>query len=215
MKLDKLMNIINKIGNAIALNLLFLISCLPVVTIGPAWCALMSAVRYEIRGEKWFTGFRVGFKTRFVRSMITGIIGNAATLYLANNAYAGIMALCAGMGGVFSTIVTCVLLLAAALLMVAFLATNVYFGREVDVWSDYAFMLIGKAPWQCLLCAVLMWAPVALVLWDFLLVYLFIMVFLVGYFVLTGLLMTGLLKNGLIEVLHKDRASFPEENEEE
>lgn len=214
MKLDKLMNIINKVGNAIALNLLFVVSCLPIVTIGPAWCALMSAVRYEIRGDKWFAGFRAGFKTRFVRSMIVGIIGNAATLYLANNAYAGVNALMAGMGGVFSTVVTCVLLLAAMLLMVAFLATNVYFGRDVDVWSDYAFMLLGKAPWQSFLCAVLMWAPVALVLWDFLLVFLFIMVFLTVYYVLTGLLMTGLLKNGLIAVLQKDRAQFPEEDEE-
>ena len=214
MKLDKLMNIINKVGNAIALNLLFLVSCLPVVTIGPAWCALMSAMRYEIRGDKWFAGFRAGFTTRFLRSMITGVLGNAAVLYLANNAYAGVKALMAGMGGIFSTVITCIFLLMAMLLMVSFLATNVYFGRDVDVWSDYAFMLLKKAPWQSFLCAVLMWAPVALVLWDFLLVVLFIMVFLVVYFVLTGLLMTGLLKNGLIAVLHKDRERFPEEDEE-
>lgn len=33
------------------LNLVFLVSCIPVVTIGPAVCALFSVVLGEVRGE--------------------------------------------------------------------------------------------------------------------------------------------------------------------
>ena len=69
---QKLMGIINKIGYAIMLNLLFLVSCVPVITIGPACSGLYSAVRYSIKGESAFQGFREGFKTRFLRNMLGG-----------------------------------------------------------------------------------------------------------------------------------------------
>ena len=72
--IDKIGRIISLAGNAIAMNLLFLVSCIPVVTIGPAFCGLVSAIRYNIRGDKWFTGFKVGFKTRFWRSLLSWIL---------------------------------------------------------------------------------------------------------------------------------------------
>ena len=67
---DKLFNVITMAGTAILMNLMFLIACIPVVTIGPAWCGLMSSVRYNIRGEGWFAGFKKGYCTRFWRSLI-------------------------------------------------------------------------------------------------------------------------------------------------
>ena len=42
---DKLSNAITLAGTAILMNLTFLVASLPLVTIGPAWCGLMSAIR--------------------------------------------------------------------------------------------------------------------------------------------------------------------------
>ena len=51
---QKFMGVVNKIGSAIMLNLLFLVSCIPVVTIGNATAGLYSAVRFSIRGDSTF-----------------------------------------------------------------------------------------------------------------------------------------------------------------
>lgn len=67
---DKLSHVITLAGTAILMNLMFLVAALPIVTIGPAWCGLMTSIRYNIRGDGWFAGFRKGFTTRFWRSLI-------------------------------------------------------------------------------------------------------------------------------------------------
>ena len=56
--LDKISRVITKVGTAMMMNLMFLVACLPIVTIGQAWCALFSALRYQIRGESWWNGLR-------------------------------------------------------------------------------------------------------------------------------------------------------------
>ena len=59
--LEKIGKAINYAGNTVMMNLLFLVACLPIVTIGQAWCGLLTAVRYQIRGDKWTAGFKKGF----------------------------------------------------------------------------------------------------------------------------------------------------------
>ena len=213
--LSKVMKIINKVGNAILLNVVFLLTCLPIITIGPAWCGLLSAVRYEVRGDRWFEGFKVGVRTRFLRSMIAGILGYAATLYFANNAAAAVHALMDGMGGWASTVITFMMLLMTTLVLAAALATNVYFDRPVNVWTEYAVLLIQKAPLQVFASAALMWLPIGLAIFDFALLVMLFIAFLAVYFTMAGLMMTGLMKGGLLQVLYEDRARFSKIYEDE
>ena len=82
---EKLFNVITLAGTVILMNLMFLIACIPIVTIGPAWCGLMSSVRYNIRGESWFKGFKVGFCTRFWRSLIIWVVLAPVCLFFMND----------------------------------------------------------------------------------------------------------------------------------
>lgn len=82
---EKLSNVITLAGTAILMNLMFLIACIPIVTIGPAWCGLMSSVRYNIRGEGWFQGFKKGFCTRFWRSLIIWCLCLPLCLFFLND----------------------------------------------------------------------------------------------------------------------------------
>ena len=43
--LEKIGRVLSIAGNAVLMNLLFLLCCIPVVTIGQAWSGLLSAVR--------------------------------------------------------------------------------------------------------------------------------------------------------------------------
>ena len=213
--MPKFMKIVNRVGNAIMLNLCFLVCCIPVVTIGPAWCGLMSAIRFEIRGDHWWGGFKEGMKTRFLRSCITGIIGTAAMLYFGNNTYACIGALLESGQGWPETIFTCVMFLGTGLVMASFLITNVYFKADVETWTDYGFFLIRKAPLQVLAAAVLMWAPVVVFFLNFFYFWELLMVFTAAYFTLTGFVITLLLKNGLLKILARHKAAHPEQYEQE
>lgn len=207
---EKIMHIINIVGNAILMNLAFLVACLPVVTIGPAWAGLYSAVRYEVRGDKWFTGFVSGFKTRFLRSMFAGIILSAVCLYFGNNAFAGINALIAGLGGWVSTGVTCVFLLFFMMLYAALIPLNVYFKTDLNTWIEYAWRMMGKAPLQLIGTAVLMWALAFVLIFNMLTAFYLLMVFVGVYFTFAGLVATMLLKNALIDVLNEEKARNPE-----
>ena len=82
---EKLFNVITLAGTVILMNLMFLIACIPIVTIGPAWCGLMSSVRYNIRGESWFAGFKKGFCTRFWRSLIIWCLCLPLCLFFLND----------------------------------------------------------------------------------------------------------------------------------
>jgi len=208
--MEKFRNFIYMVGNAITLNLLFIAACLPVVTIGPAWCGLYSAIRYEIRGDKWFAGFKAGFCTRFVRSMIAGVICTALCLYFGNNASAGVAALIDGAGGWISTGITFVFLLATMMIFAALMPLNVYFDTDMDTWIEYAWMLIAKAPLQLIGTSILMWAVIALAIYDFMLFVFLSTIIVAAYFTLSGLVITVMLKKSLIDILQIERARHPE-----
>ena len=72
-------------SNVVMINALFLLCSIPVVTIGQAWCGLYTAIRYAIRGEGWFAGFKVGFKTRFLRGVVSWIVCMLLIVYMALN----------------------------------------------------------------------------------------------------------------------------------
>lgn len=200
--LEKLLGALNLVGNAILMNLLFLVSCIPVVTIGQAWCALFSAVRYNIRGDKWFDGWKVGFKTRFWRGTLSWcamLLLNAHLLLDLRYAVAETQFIpqivSSGLVLALTTMVTCALLL-----------LNVYIHTPVGRWINNAVNMVFKAPLQLLGSAVLMWLPVVLaLLWEYAFFYT-ILIYIAVYFAVMALVITMLMKNALIFYLVDARA---------
>lgn len=220
--LDKLGRLVNIVANAVLMNVMFLVACLPIVTIGAAWSALFSAVRYQVRGEKWFEGFKVGYKTRFWRSLISGVImlipivfvlyfdvvvPLATPEYVANLKGANLTRL----------IAACVMGLMLTGFHAALILLNVYIPTSVSNWLSNASKLFFKVPLQLALAGAIMWFPPLLALLSFTYFFYFSMVFLVAYFMLGALGITMLMKDALLDCLLDARAEgiLTDEREEE
>lgn len=209
---QKFMGVVNKIGSAIMLNLLYLVSCLPVVTIGPATSGLYSAVRFNIRGDSRFQGFREGFKTRWLRCAIGTVLGFAVGLYALNNLFILIPGLIKdpsllSVGTVISCLFHGVFFLGALLLITAMVPVNLYFENDLNGWLMDCWRLIAYAPLQLLLVAIFMWLPVVVMVWFPLYGYFALLIFVAVYYAVMGVVATALLKNGLIRILqtyHRD-----------
>ncbi len=200
--LDKLGRLITMAGTAILMNLLFLAACLPVVTIGQAWCGLISAVRYNIRGDSWFQGFKYGFKTRFLR----GTLAWCALLLVDALMLIDVMTYSRVEGYTVQLIGACVMFALMTMLTAGTLVLNVYIPTNVGNWLRNAAGMIFKAPLQLLVSAALMWLPVLLFIFWFDIFYFAGIIFVVAYFPLVVLGMTILLKDTLVEYLVEARA---------
>lgn len=81
----KLVNCLNKIGQVIMLNVLFLICCIPIVTIGSSITAFYYAMIKAVRRERSYPAkeFFQSFKRTFVNGIIftIGTIGIGAIIY--------------------------------------------------------------------------------------------------------------------------------------
>lgn len=77
-----------KFGKLVQLNLLYLLFCLPIITIGPATAAMTKIARYYVEEKPvfLFSDFWNAFKENFVQGLITGII-DAALIYLLIQAF--------------------------------------------------------------------------------------------------------------------------------
>lgn len=198
--IEKLGAWINKAAIGLVINLLFLLACLPIVTIGQAWHGLMSALRYNIRGESWFKGFQKGFKTRFWRGTIawTALLLIVIKMLFDMVAYleAGIMV---------PAIAAAVMFALMAMLLMAFMTLNVYIPTSVGNWITNSVNMVFKAPLQLLVCAGLFWAPVIMMMFWPEIAYYVSMVFVVMYFSLVGMAHTVLLKDVLVDYLVQAR----------
>lgn len=73
---SKLMRVVNIIGDLVILNLLWVVCCLPVITIGPATTALYVGVHKIVKGESqalpktFLQAFRSNFKPALITSLI-------------------------------------------------------------------------------------------------------------------------------------------------
>ena len=203
-------------GNAIMLNLLFLVSCIPVVTIGPALCGLFGAVRYYARGDGWFQGYREGFKTNWWQMMIIFTVGAAAILFMGND----VLAIAKNYKNEYLTsLIPISVMLALAVAFVTSAAVyNVFFPRRfMDLLSESAGFVF-KAPLRLAVSGLLFWAPPFLLAVFFKYFGPFIMVPFAVYFTVVAFFATAMLKDPLIAVLQKKRESGelpPKEEEEE
>lgn len=194
---DKLTKVVTLTGTAVLINLMFLVFSLPIVTIGQAWCGLMTAIRYNIRGDGWFKGFWTGFKRRFWRGTVAWLIGLPAVLYLLNDIQNALSqeALVPAVGG-------CIMLAFVAVMLCSALTLNVYIPTSVSNWIRNTVNLGFKALLKLVLAAALFWAPVLIFCFvSGWLIYELAMVFLFAYFALVGLVTTMLLKGNLIDIL--------------
>ena len=199
---EKLSRIITLTGTAVLINLMFLVFCIPIVTIGQAWCGLMTAIRYNIRGDGWFRGFWTGFKRRFWRGTVAWIIGLPAVLYLMNDIQVAL-----DQEAIAPTVGACLMLAFVATMLHSALTLNVYIPTSVSDWLRNTVNLGLKGFVKVLMGALLFWGP--LLIFCFVSGWLFVellTVFAFAYYALVGLVTTMLLKGNLIDILIDARA---------
>ncbi len=209
---EKLGRIITMAGTAVLMNLLFLVSCLPIITIGQAWCALASAIRYNIRGDSWWEGYKNGFKTRFLRGTIAWCCILVAAVYLMGDLnhtvyQAFYVSETVATQNIGPMIAAAVMFTIMGMLSVSLLILNVYIPTRPMEWIRNAVDMLFKFPLQLLGAAVLFWLPPVLgVLW-FSIFYMAALVFVAVYFTLAALGATMLLKEPLVHYLLNARAN--------
>lgn len=201
--LDKIGNAISIAGNAILMNLMFLLASIPIVTMGQAWCALLTAVRYNIRGDKWFDGFKAGFKTRFWRGTISWVIMLAADLYFMLRMFADIQEV----GLDVPSVMSCLVFAMMIMLTLSLQLLNIYVPTNIGQWLRNAANMVFKVPLELLAAAALFWLPFAMI-YQWLGIFLYaIMIFVTVYFTLAAAAGTLALKNALIYYLLEARAA--------
>lgn len=207
---SKVMKFVNLAGTAVMLNLLFLVACLPVVTIGPALCGLYSGVRYMIREEGAVRGFWEGFKTRFLRMSVAGVIFAAIMAYftiIINGAYNTWQE-----EGVFRDVVIhSIPAIVPMMLLAALVPLNVYIPYGVADWLRNGVNLAFVAPLWVLLGGLMLLAPVICLIFASDILLLSAMVFVGFWFTMTAFVSTLLLKDSLVKMLTEYREENPEE----
>ena len=135
----------------VILNVLFLITCIPVVTIGPAVSALYTVTLREARNEQgyiirsYFTAFKENFRHSFLLSVLYTIIG-AILLY--NLAFWAQMK--TAVGSIFLIIIAaCTLLYAISLLYV--FALSARFENTIKQTAKNSLLIALANPVQTLM----------------------------------------------------------------
>ena len=207
---SKVMKFVNLAGTAVMLNLVFLLACLPVVTIGPALCGLYSGVRYMIRQEGPVRGFWEGFKTRFFRMSIAGVIFTAIGFYftvIINSAYEAWV----DQGGFRDVVIYAIPAMIPMILLPALVVLNVYIPYTPTDWLRNGVNLSFKAPLWLLLSGVMLSAPIICLIFASDILLMAALVFLGFWFTLTAFASTLFLKDALVEMVGQYRQEHPEE----
>lgn len=198
---EKLHNILDKLGTMVLMNLMFLIAALPIVTIGPAWNALLTAVRYNIRGDKWMDGFKFGYKTRFLRSLISWC-GFLFPIYY----FVTEISFHWNKEQLVPLIAATFVFALISMFLIALQVLNVYVPTKISLWLRSALQLMKTAFVKVLGMAIVYWLPVfLLLLWPEIFA-LATIVFLAVYYTLAALLTTMVLKENLVEFVLEARA---------
>jgi hypothetical protein len=192
--IDKIGKVVTVAGTAVLMNLLFLVACIPVVTIGQAWCGLISAVRFNVRGEKWFDGFKFGFKKRFLRGTISWCIMAAVDAYFLLQ-----VSHLSQFGVDVPLIGACVVFAMMIMVTMALQMLNVYVPTDVGTWLSNATNMVFKVPLWLLAAALIFWLPIILlVIFPAIFVY-SVMIYIAAYYAFAALIATLCLKPTLKE----------------
>ena len=210
---SKVMKLVNLAGTAVMLNILFLVACLPVVTFGPALCGLYSGVRYMIRGDGPVRGFWEGFKTRFLRMSVVGLVFGAILAYfviILNSAYNTWLEV----GVIRDLVMHGIFALIPLMLLIALAMLNVYIPFGLTDWLTHGVNLLFKAPLWLVLSGVLLVTPVLCLMFDGDLFMMLIVVFVGFWFAVAAFVATLVMKDSLLNMLLQYQEEHPEEEEE-
>lgn len=159
------MQLLSKLLDMILLNLLFLLSCVPVVTIGAAQAGLMTAAR-ALKSEEescfraYFRGFCSGFwRITLIWSVGLAILGIQLTVLLSS------IYLDASIDS-FSVLCAAISLVLFAMFLSMATAFHSRFGCSVWQIIRSSWFLAITCPVRTFLMAVLIWMPVAALLYN-------------------------------------------------
>lgn len=201
--LDKLNKVITIAGNIILMNLMFLVASIPLVTMGQAWCGLLTAVRYQIRGDKWTAGFKKGFTTRFWRGTIMWVIMAVVDAYFMIDMFEIVNQIGLDIPSVMAALVFGLMIMVTFSLQIL----NVYVPTPVGQWLRNGVNMVFKAPMELLAAAALFWVPFAMLYqWTGWFIYA-VMIFVAAYFALAAAAGTLVLKNALMFYLLEARVT--------
>lgn len=164
---SRAVQIMTKISDYIFINLIFVVCCIPVFTIGAAQSALARAARAQLDGTKdescykaFFSGFKEGFrKITVVWLLMLALM--AALTYVSSAAFF-VGGTTGNVAGVMAT---------AALLILAVIQpmTSVFHSRfECSAWEivKNSMIMLLMYPLRCAGTGLLIWAPVLLLTVD-------------------------------------------------
>lgn len=153
---SKLMQMLDTLGNTIMLTFLFVLCCIPVVTIGVAFTALFAACRAQTRGKACFRAYFSAFKSNFLRAtllwLLLGILmylcaGAAFSLYEMDGSLAVfIMSIVAG----------CLLLVLLTMCLLFYSRFECTFRQLIQ----NGIVMVLSFPIRSLLITILSWMPV-------------------------------------------------------
>ncbi len=157
-KKPKLMFVlIERAAHLIFLNLIFILCCLPVITIGSALTALYAACRAAAKSEPCYRLFFQAFTASFKRATLAWLVLFPFFLFAAISLFASrYMVVPMDIPGI---VLSSVLLLAT--LAVGSMLFLYYSCFEGTLWELFksAFILIFTHPIQTVLLTLLLWAP--------------------------------------------------------
>lgn len=115
-----LFEFLNTLASFIGLNVLFLITCLPVVTIGPALTALYTVTMQEARREHgyFFSTYLKAFRSSFGRSCVAFLLYLAAAAVLIFN-----VTFWAALGTIPANLILLLMMFAVVITVISFLYT--------------------------------------------------------------------------------------------
>lgn len=153
---SKLMQILDTLGNTMLLSALFIVCCIPVVTIGAAFTALFAACRAQTRGKACFRAYFTAFKANFLRSTLLWLL-LAALMYLCVGAAFSLHEMDGSLAVFIMSIVAGCLLLVLLTMCLLFYSRFECSFRQL-LQNGVVMML--SFPIRSLLIAVLSWMPV-------------------------------------------------------
>ena len=164
---SKVYQFLIKVSEVIFLNLLYLLCCLPIVTVGAAQAGMMNAARMlrDKEDERsvyqaFFRGFASGFgKITVLWSICFAMLGTLAYSTLITVYYDTLL----GSAPVFMAVIALVLLLVFQSMAVSF-----HSKFDCSLWQIVrsALFMILMHPFRALGIAMVIWAPIVLMLLD-------------------------------------------------
>lgn len=153
---SKLMQMLDTLGNTIMLTFLFVLCCLPVITIGVSFTALFAACRAQTRGKACFRAFFAAFKSNFLKAtglwlllgaLIYLCIGAALSLYRMDGSLAVF---------IMSVVAGCLLLILLTMALLFYSRFECSFPQLIK----NGMVMVLCFPIRSLLITVLAWLPV-------------------------------------------------------